>query len=225
MSPLPRAKQFYFTHEKKHIFFPKLTQLLCVPFILTPVLKYSRQRLLLFSTINLLVRFQAEALLQLDLYLSTLFFPFCYRLVRTYVREHISVFNKNDRRNLFLSAHIIFSVGMLLTKHPNGWKFCGIMVRAAFWQIRASDKINKNHFVCLLACFAFQSWNFASIEVLPEGNQTTSSLDFVQCVYSSFFIDMIHSELTIQSKLTKISYGEFYSFTWTSANHIFIDEI
>lgn len=88
-------------------FFPKLTQLLCVPFILTPVLKYSRQRLLLFSTINLLVRFQAKALLQLDLYLSTLFFPFCYRLVRTYVREHISVFNKNDRRNLFLSAHII----------------------------------------------------------------------------------------------------------------------
>lgn len=59
--------------------------------------------------------------------LYSLFFPFCYRLVRTYVREHISVFNRNNIRNLFLSAHIILVWACFWRNIPNGWKFCGIM--------------------------------------------------------------------------------------------------
>lgn len=150
MSPLPRAKQFYFTHEKKAFFFLEIhTTFLRT---LTPVLKYSRQRLLLFSSINLLVCFQAKACYNwIWISLLTLF-PFCYRLVKTYVREHISVFNKNDRRNLFISTYH-FSVGMLLTKHRNGWKFCGIIWYEQYFgkYVQAIKLIKTISFVCLLA--------------------------------------------------------------------------
>lgn len=111
---------FILLMRKNIFFFRNSHNFLCVPFILTPVLKYSRQRLLLFFNHKLTCTFSGKSFATIGSVSFYSFFPFCYRLVRTYVREHISVFNKNDRRNLFLSAHIIFSVGMLLTKHPNG---------------------------------------------------------------------------------------------------------
>lgn len=148
---------FILLMRKKHIFFLETHTTFVRTFYLDSGSKVLKNTIAPFFNHKLTCTFSGKSFATIGSVSFYSFFPFCYRLVRTYVREHISVFNKNDRRNLFLSAHIIFSVGMLLTKHPNGWKFCGIMVRAAFWQIRASDKINKNHFVCLLACFAFQS--------------------------------------------------------------------
>lgn len=149
---------FILLMRKNIFFFRNSHNFLYVPFILTPVLKYSRQRLLLFSTINLLVRFQAKALLQLDLYLSTLFFPFCYRLVRTYVREHISVFNKNDRRNLFLSAHIILVWACFWRNIQTDENFAALWYEQHFGKyVQAIKLIKTISFVCLLACFVFQS--------------------------------------------------------------------
>lgn len=155
MSSLPRAKQFYFTHEKKDIFFFRNSHnFLCVRFILTPVLKYSRQRLLLFFNHKLTCTFSGKSSATIGSVSFYSFFSFCYRLVRTYVREHISVFNKNDRRNLFLSAHIILVWACFWRNIQTDENFAALWYEQHFGKyVQAIKLIKTISFVCLLASY------------------------------------------------------------------------
>lgn len=109
MSAVPRVKPFYIVNEEIEscFFFGKSNtrNFMCT---FTSDVWHSRRRLPFFpSSVDLLVWKQRLYVCFSWIFISSFFFSFCYRLVKTYVQKNISVFNKSNGWNLFLSTHII----------------------------------------------------------------------------------------------------------------------